>query len=167
MEPSSLSFPDTGTFLLHNAFVPECCLLQQQHEEDDGHEDAGLGKSGGGAGGHGGANSNVPLPSSTPLLRSSSSYPDLDSLVHVDMEVADGVVREICKARPRGGVGDNGGDGFSMASASTSSSSAAISSTSFRRRPIVDAACGIVFPCFVDLHTHIGTERLSLLITWW
>lgn len=169
MESPRLSFPDTGTFLLHNAFVPESCLLQQQqHEEDEDEGGApGAGSLGGtGEGGGGGGRevegrraNNAPSPF-TPLLRSSSSYPDLDSLVHVDIEVVDGVVQEICKARPRGGVGDNGGDGFSSASASASAS-APSSSSSSRRRPIVDAACGIVFPCFVDLHTHIGTKMFS------
>jgi hypothetical protein len=35
MEPPRLDFPDTGTFLLHNAFVPECCLLQEEEEEEE------------------------------------------------------------------------------------------------------------------------------------
>ena len=139
MEPPRLDFPeDSGTFLLHNAFVPECCLFQEEEEveevEDD--NDWGAGRGLGEQGGH-------PPPSSPPpslLLRSASSYPDLDSLVHVDIEVVDGMVREVCRARPRGGVGDD--DSISTPS-----------------RPIVDVGCGIVFPCFVDLHTHIGETR--------
>ena len=51
MEPPSLNFPDTGTFLLHNAFVPECCLLQLQHYEDESEdeedEQGSLGSGGG------------------------------------------------------------------------------------------------------------------------
>ena len=172
MEPPSLNFPDTGTFLLHNAFVPECCLLQLQHYEDeseDEEDEQGSLGSGGGQGQGGGrgkqGRDEEGQPPSTPsssslLLRSASSCPDLDSLVHVDIEVVDGVVREICKARPRGGVGDNnaGDDGFSTM---TTTSSLSSSSSSRRRRPIIDASCGIVFPCFVDLHTHIGTDILS------
>lgn len=156
MEPPSLNFPDTGTFLLHNAFVPECCLLQLQQHEDEEDEER---REGEGSRGEQAGREEGPLsPSSAPLLlRSASSCPDLDSLVHVDIEVVDGVIREICRARPRGGVGDNDDDyGFSMASSSASASS----SSPLRRRPIVDAGCGIVFPCFVDLHTHIGTDIL-------
>lgn len=159
MEPPRLNFPDTGTFLLHNAFVPECCLLLQQQnvEGEDGGEVA-VGSLGGGGRGQGGGGEqegqrpSTPSPPLPPLLRSSSSYPDLDSLAHVDIEVVDGVITEVCRARPRGGVGDNArGDGVVSASSSSSTSSS-------RRdpRPIVDAGCGIVFPCFVDLHTHIG-----------
>ena len=168
MEPPSLNFPDTGTFLLHNAFVPECCLLQLQHEDEDEQGapvEGSLGSGGRGGRGQGGREEGGPPPPPSPstappslLLRSASSCPDLDSLVHVDIEVVDGVIREICKARPRGGVGDNnkaGDDGFSTMSTMSSSSS-----SSSRRRPIIDAACGIVFPCFVDLHTHIGTDNL-------
>lgn len=181
MEPPSLTFPDTGTFLLHNAFVPECCLLQLQHEDED--EQGAPAEGSLGSGGHGGRGEEeggreeqglpppplTPPPSTAPsslLLRSASTCPDLDSLVHVDIEVVDGVIREICKARPRGGVGDNnnkaGDDGFSMTSTMSSSSS-----SSSRRRPIVDAGCGIVFPCFVDLHTHIGTYNLPRRLASW
>jgi len=163
MEPPRLDFPDTGTFLLHNAFVPECCLLQEEEEEEEEDEEdedeRGAPPAGSRGRGRGEQGRGHPPSAPSPLLRSASSYPDLDSLVHVDIEVVDGVVRDICKARPRGGVGDDsnsggGDDGFSMMTTLSPSPS---SSPPRRQRPIVDAGCGIVFPCFVDLHTHIGT----------
>jgi len=165
MEPPRLDFPDTGTFLLHNAFVPECCLLQEEEEEEEDEEDEderGAPPAGSRGGGRGEQGRGHPPSAPSPLLRSASSYPDLDSLVHVDIEVVDGVVRDICKARPRGGVGDDsnsggGADGFSMMTTLSPSSPSPSSSPPRRQRPIVDAGCGIVFPCFVDLHTHIGT----------
>jgi len=129
--PPPLDFPEgEATYLLHNAFVPECCLdlrgaFERQREPGRNGDDD-----------DGDTSSRRTKPT---LLRSESTSPDLDSLVHVDIEVEDGVVKEICRARPRGGAGDGFGDHAP-------------------RRPIVDAGSGIILPCFVDLHTHIGKE---------
>ena len=134
--PPPLNFPTgdaAATYLLHNAFVPECCLDLRRAETaednggDDGDEDNDNDTS----------SSSSPRSKRPTLLRSESTSPDLDSLVHVDIEVEDGVIKEICRARPRGGAGDELGDHAP-------------------RRPIVDAGSGIILPCFVDLHTHIG-----------
>lgn len=143
--PPPLDFPEgETTYLLHNAFVPECCLdlrgafgaressNSSSKNNDDGDATSTMTPSA--------TRTTTPRPQQ--LLRSESTSPDLDSLVHVDIEVEDGIVKEICRARPRGGVGDaEHDDGVS------------------RRRPIIDASSSMILPCFVDLHTHIGEEN--------
>jgi len=78
-------------------------------------------------------------PGSPPVRPTPSLRPDPDSLVHVDIAVdAAGNVASVHPAKPRGGVGGGG-------------------------VPAVDARCGIVFPAFCDLHTHIGKRREGMV----
>ena len=161
MEPPRLDFPDTGTFLLHNAFVPDSCLHQlRQHEEDDEDEDEGEGEQGGSLGGGGrGREEGHQASTPSPLLRSASSYPDLDSLMHVDIEVVEGVVRGICRARPRGGVGDNRGDddGFSTTTTTTTMPS---SRRPNRRRGLRDRVPVLRRP--PHAHRYVTARQIAL-----
>ena len=80
---SWLTIPPPGQpYILHNAFIPDACVVE----------------AGGGAG------PGSPPRGARSLRRTMSTSPDVDSLLHVDISVgADGEVTDIEPARPRGG----------------------------------------------------------------
>ena len=107
--------PPGPHYLLHNAFVPECCLAPA-----------------------------MPGPDGTPrapprgagLQRLVSAAGDVDALVHVDIEVKDGLIARVARAtaRPPDAPGP----------------------------PCIDLRGGVVLPCFADVHTHIGQTGIGL-----